>query len=145
MGRGGKFRDRGRRAVLASTAGLAGATSGCLSSVGRLLGLDGYDEIEIAVQAPRIVWSGTVAFESGDRERVSIPVDRALGSRSYRLPEDIDADRYDTIYPPVTVEVVPKRGVDEDDPLSVVVRCDGERCGSASTTTVDEPARVEID
>lgn len=144
MGSGGKYREVGRRAVLASTVPTAVGTTGCLSSVENPLAADSYDTVGIDVRATGVVWSGTVAFEDADGGRVAIPVERALGSQTYVLPDDIDADDYDVIYAPITIDVAPKRGVDETNPLAVVVRCDGAQCGSASTTTVDDSIRVEV-
>lgn len=149
MGTGGTGRGAGgaeatRRAVVAAGATLvATAGAGCTEAIG-VFGEDVYDSVRVSVDADSVVWSGTVSFRSTDGMRVSISVDRALGSRSYVLPDDIDADGYDAVGEPIRVVVVPERGVSERTPLSVVVDCDGERCGRERTADGDEPVRVDV-
>jgi hypothetical protein len=135
-----------RRGVLAAvTTVVPAATTGCHSGVDLLGGNVTYDSVRVSVDAENVVWSGTVSFRSTDGTRVSISVDRALGSRSYVLPDDIDAEGYDAVGEPIRVVVVPERGVSEDTPLSVMVDCDGDRCGRARTTDGDEPVRVDVE
>jgi hypothetical protein len=138
---GGNRGVRRRRVLRTGTASAAVVVAGC-SSFDVFGG--GYDSVRVDVQAKGIVWSGRVSFESEDGTRVSIPIDRALGSRSYKLPEDIDADGYDVINEPVGVKAVPERGVSSGRPLTVVVYCEGEQCGEATTRSVEEAARVEV-
>ncbi|WP_227132123.1 hypothetical protein [Halorubellus salinus] len=149
MGTGGTGRRAGdvnatRRGVVAAGATLvATAGAGCTGALG-VFGDDTYDSVRVSVDADTVVWSGTVSFRSTEGMRVSISVDRALGSRSYVLPDDIDAEGYDAVGEPIRVVVVPERGISERTPLSVVVGCDGEQCGRARTTDGDEPIRVDV-
>ncbi|MFC6951832.1 hypothetical protein [Halorubellus litoreus] len=143
-GRGASEMDATRRRIVAAGATVvATAGTGCTSVMG-VFGDDAYDSVRVTVDADSVVWSGTVSFRSTDGVRVSISVDRALGSRSYVLPDDIDAEGYDAVGEPIRVVVVPERGVSERTPLSVVVDCDGDRCGRAQTTDGDEPLRVDV-
>ncbi|NHN42155.1 hypothetical protein G9C85_11025 [Halorubellus sp. JP-L1] len=131
-----------RRAVLSGCVAGIATTTGCASF--DVLGERTYDTVRVDVQADGVVWSGVVSFQSADGTRVSITVDRALGSRSYGLPGDIDADDYDVIQEPLAVVAVPEGGVSAGSPLAVVVYCEGERCGRATSTTADDPARVDV-
>lgn len=150
MGTGGTGERAGarsarRRRILATGAtALATAAAGCIAPLD-FLGTDTYDSVRVSVDGEGVVWSGTVSFISTDGTRVNIAVDRALGSRSYVLPDDIDAEGYDAVREPITVVVVPERGVSSETPLSVAVACDGERCGHATTTDGDAPLRVEVE
>lgn len=132
-----------RRVVAAGATLVATVGAGCTGGID-VFGEDAYDSVRVSVDADSVVWSGTVSFRSTDGMRVSISVDRALGSRSYVLPDDIDAEGYDAVGEPIRVVVVPERGVSEDTPLAVVVDCDGDRCGRAQTADGDEPVRVEV-
>lgn len=143
-GRGAGDVDAARRRVVAAGATLvATAGAGCTGAID-VFGEDAYDSVRVSVEADSVVWSGTVSFRSTDGVRVSISVDRALGSRSYVLPDDIDAEGYDAVGEPIRVVVVPERGVSERTPLSVMVDCDGDRCGRVRTTDGDEPVRVDV-
>ena len=131
-----------RRAVLSGCVAGVATTGGCASL--DVLGERAYDTVRVEVRAKGIVWSGTVSFRSADGTRVSISVDRALGSRSYALPEDIDAEGYDAIHEPLAIVAVPERGVASGSSLTVVVYCEGERRGRATSTTAEEAARVDV-
>ncbi|WP_323674721.1 hypothetical protein [Halorubellus sp. PRR65] len=142
-GRAGDVDVTRRRVVLAGATASATVAAGCASALD-FLDDDVYGSVRVTVEGDGVVWSGIVSFRSADGTRVSISVDRALGSRSYVLPDDIEADGYDAVGEPITVVVVPERGVSERTPLSVAVACDGDRCGRASTTDGDGPMPVEV-
>lgn len=150
-GRGRPGADGGlgpsRRHVLlaGSTVASAGAVAGCLGDT--VAGLTGqrYESLTIDIAASGVVWSGSASFETSDGQPVSVSVERALGSRSYTLPADIDGGGYDAVYEPIEITVVPQQGVSEADPLVVTVTADDTRHGRARSRAADDPAVVEID
>lgn len=155
MGRGARERGgrrcgagstRGRRHLLLVAGGVAGgvAGTGCLGAPVAGLQDRGHETVTIDIDAAGVVWSGSVSFETGEGRPVSVSVERALGSRSYTLPDDIDSDGYDAIYEPIEVTVVPQQGVTESDPLAVTVATGDTSHGRARSSTVDEPATVEV-
>jgi hypothetical protein len=142
---GGVPNDVRRRRLLGSAAtAVTAASAGCTGGLD-LLGQSHYESVRVHIDADGIVWSGEVSFKSDDGTRVTIPVDRALGTRTYVLPDDIDADGYDVVVEPLVVNVTPERGVSSNSPVTLTVHCDGDRCGRATATDADETAEVRVD